>query len=125
MANIDSNRSILNGYGEIVDFTWYDLPHHNENIELDEFIIMPNHIHGIIRIKKNCPKPLSEIVRQFKTFSAKRINKKRKMIGVSVWQRNYYERIIRNQKELDKFRKYIKNNPINWTEDEYFGSDID
>ncbi|MBI5324328.1 MAG: transposase, partial [Ignavibacteriae bacterium] len=62
---------------------------------------------------------LSEIIRQFKTFSAKLINKVRNKIGTPVWQRNYYEHIIRNEKEYWKVRQYIKYNPINWDKDEY------
>ena len=61
--------------------------------------------------------PLSEIVRQFKTFYALRNNIKRQTIGTPVWQRNYYEHIIRNEKELNNIRTYIQNNPLNWAED--------
>ena len=113
-----------NEFGEIAEFTWHDLANHNHHISLDQIIIMPNHLHGIITIKGDdfirCfvrtgsePAPtnshtrhgLSEIVRQFKTFSAKRINNKRKISGVSVWQRNYYERIIDAHVVLNKENK--------------------
>jgi putative transposase len=53
-----------------------------------------------------------------KTFSARRINEKRGMPGIPVWQRNYYERIIRNENELNQIREYIANNPANWLTDE-------
>lgn len=124
----------LNEFGEIILDTWFNLTNHNDNIKLDEFIIMPNHVHGIIMIMDNSkgicfnraglePAPtkqngLSEIIRQFKTFSAKRINKLKGAQGKPVWQRNYYERIIRNEKELNIKRKYIINNPINWAGDD-------
>ena len=126
-----------NQYHEIVQNTWNDLPNHIPNIVLDEFVIMPNHIHGIIRIVESVanradranwaglePAPtviptvaLPEIIRQLKTFSAKRINKLRNTVGQSVWQRNYYERIIRDEKSLFFIRKYIRKNPINWVND--------
>jgi REP element-mobilizing transposase RayT len=61
---------------------------------------------------------LSEIVRQFKTFSAKRINEKRKSTGTPVWQRNYYEHIIRDDNDLHNTREYILNNPLKWFFDE-------
>ena len=64
--------------------------------------------------------PLSEIVRQFKTFSSKKINKQRNTVGIPVWQRNYYEHIIRNEDELNRIRQYIKNNPGNWNTDKNF-----
>jgi putative transposase len=110
--------------------TWNDLPNHIANIALDEFIIMPNHVHGIIRIKDGAglePAPtthnisikitaLPEIVRQFKTFSAKRINIVRQSPGIPVWQRNYYEHIIRDEQSLYRIRKYIRNNPVKWAD---------
>lgn len=63
---------------------------------------------------------LPEIVRQFKTFSSRRINQIRKTPGTPVWQRNYYEHIIRNDEELFSIQKYIRNNPMNWESDEEY-----
>ena len=124
---------ILNDYGVNVDFVWRDLPNHNRNVTIDEFVVMPNHVHGIIMINEpdvgagSQPAPaettkikripLSEIVRQFKTFSARRINESRKTPNVPVWQRNYYEHIIRDYKSLDNIRAYIINNPARWAID--------
>ena len=62
--------------------------------------------------------PLSEVVRGFKTFSSRRINEMRAAPGMSVWQRNYYEHVIRNETELDEIREYIVSNPNKWAEDE-------
>ncbi len=62
--------------------------------------------------------PLSEIVRAFKSFSAKRINVLRKTPGIPVWQRNYYEHIIRNEQDYQAIRNYISNNPANWENDD-------
>ena len=123
----------------MVEITWNELPGHNDNILLDVFSIMPNHFHGIILIVGAGSKParvsadeenraglepaptgLPEIVRQFKTFSARRINKIRNSSGIPVWQRNYYEHIIRNEPELNKIREYIVNNPLNWETDENY-----
>jgi putative transposase len=98
-------------YGKIIQQTWFDLPNHNDGIILDEFVVMPDHVHGIIQIIENNIVLLSEIVRQFKTFSARRINESRRLSGIPVWQRNYYEHIIRNDDELFRIRKYIRENP--------------
>jgi len=105
----------LNEYGKIVENTWDDLPNHNHKIQLDDFVIMSNHVHGIIIINDvgsdtlgagSEPAPihhgLPEIICQLKTFSARRINKIRKSPGIHVWQRNYYERIIRNENEMNR-----------------------
>jgi REP element-mobilizing transposase RayT len=108
----------LNPYGSIVKNCWKDLINHYSYVELDALTIMPNHIHGIItipaptRTQKN--HGLSEIVRALKTFSSRKINKLRNRKGVSIWQRNYYEHIIRNEKEMNKIREYIINNPLQW-----------
>jgi REP element-mobilizing transposase RayT len=113
----DRSHMVINQFGEIIHATWNDLPNHVPGIILDEFIIMPNHIHGIIRIPSRISTPLPEIVRQFKTFSAKKINTAQKTPGITVWQRDYYEHIVRTEKELFAIRTYIKENPKHWIED--------
>lgn len=109
---------------------WDDLPNHYPNCTLDAFVIMPNHVHGIIVLddpvgvglkptptKNHKHHPLSEIIRGFKTFTARRINAHQKTEGIPFWQRNYYERIIRNEEELGQIREYIMRNPENWEHD--------
>ena len=125
----------LNGNGKIVENTWNDLIHHINSIELGEFVVMPNHVHGIIHIIERelipraglepAPTPpqqksLSEIIRQFKTFSARHINIQRLTPGLPVWQRNYYEHIIRDEKSFNKIADYITYNPARWETDELF-----
>lgn len=128
----------LNKFGQIVQYAWYDLPKHYPHVELDSFCIMPNHVHAIIILNdygkggsasgdasisnlKTRPyvrHPLSEVVRAFKSFSARRINSLRNTQGIPVWQRNYYEHIIRNQKDYLAKSNYIMDNPLNWEEDD-------
>jgi REP element-mobilizing transposase RayT len=123
---------------------WEQLPDHYPYIRLDAFVIMPNHVHGIVILNdatdmvgaglKPAPttsqtslKPaptggrkrhsLPEIIRAFKTFSSRRINESREMIGVPVWQRNYYEHVIRNDRALNAIRNYIEANPLQWAND--------
>ena len=117
-----------NRFGAVVERCWHDLVNHYTHVDLDEFVVMPNHIHGVIWLRdprraglKPAPTDdhvrrhgLSEIVRAFKTFSARRINQLRGTAGVAVWQRNYYERVVRNERELNAIREYIRANPLNW-----------
>ena len=121
----------INDFGRIVEDTWFDLVNHIDHIKLHEFIVMPNHIHGIVEISNDnraglepAPtkkmKPLSEIIRQLKTFSARRINQLRKTPGKPIWQRNYYEHIIRDEKSYLTLSGYIVNNPLSWREDKYY-----
>ncbi|MBI2680581.1 MAG: transposase [Candidatus Solibacter usitatus] len=100
---------------------WNALPDHYKNLTLDAFVVMPSHIHGILILDVRAGfKPahaLPEIVRALKTFSARRINAMRATPGQPVWQRNYFERIIRNEKELNETRHYIDDNPAHWDKD--------
>ncbi|MEX2160155.1 MAG: transposase [Dehalococcoidia bacterium] len=134
---------VLNEYGEIVRECWQDLPSHYDNVVLDAFVVMPNHVHGIIVLVgepdvvgepqvgaglKPAPTTsvpvrrchgLPEIVRGLKTFSSRRINVLRETEGTRVWQRNYYEHIVGDEKDLARIRAYIEDNPRNWEDDEY------
>jgi putative transposase len=118
-GNIIDATIALNTLGDIARSHWQQLAQYHTNLIMDESIVMPNHLHGIIILDSSLEntKSISEIIRGFKTFSAKGINKKRGLRGVPVWQRNYYDRIIRNELELDRVRQYIINNPRNWDTD--------
>jgi putative transposase len=119
-----------NRCGHIVEESWRDIPNHDRRVELDEFILMPNHIHGIVVILDDFPTvgagsepattrrhSLSEIIRGFKTFSARRINEIRGTPGVPVWQRGFFDHIIRNERSLVRIREYISSNPQRWVLD--------
>ncbi len=110
----------LNEYGDIVHDQWVTLPDHHTYLELDEFVIMPNHFHGILVFIENSPSSLSKIIGAFKSFSALRINKLRNVQGVPVWKRDYYEHIIRDEADLNRIREYIMNNPTKWSQDTYY-----
>ena len=108
---------MLTEIGRIVERFWTDLPEHYP-VALDAFMIMPDHLHGILLIQDDQRagrRPaLHEIVRSFKTFSANAVNKVLGTSGQPFWQRNYYERVIRNEREIHKVREYIINNPMKW-----------
>ena len=123
LGEIPDARVHLSRAGAIVLDTWKRLPQHYPTVELDEFCVMPNHVHGIIILREgSTPVPprhgLPEIVRAFKSFSAQRVNRLRHSIGIPVWQRNYYEHIVRTEADLAKIRQYIRDNPLNWGSDE-------
>ena len=104
---------------------WRDLPAHYPNLVLDEFVVMPNHVHWIVALKDAGLKPaatqtlhgLPEIIRGFKTFSARHVNQIRHTPGGAVWQHGYYEHIIRDDDSLNRIREYIANNPLRWVLD--------
>jgi REP element-mobilizing transposase RayT len=110
---VENDRVKLNVNGKIVQSCWNNLALHYPGICNELFKVMPNHVHGIIIISDengrdgSKPSPtkrhhLSEIVRAFKTYSSKRINELRLTVGTTVWQRSYFEHVIRNEKIIVK-----------------------
>ena len=136
-GSVERGRMVSSVLGRIVRKTWDELPNHYKNVQLGAFCVMPNHVHGIIFIgdghvgagfkpAPTCkPAPtapirnhgLSEIVRGFKTFSARQINEHCHTEGQAFWQRNFYDRIIRDEDELVKLVEYIRQNPARWVKD--------
>ncbi|ANV86444.1 transposase [Picosynechococcus sp. PCC 7117] len=135
----------LNEYRKIVEQVWNYLPRHFENLEIDAAVIMPNHFHGILictepettdfpvpppkdafnAIRNKGDRPfyeqktnLGKIIAYFKYQTTKKINQKRGLVGTKIWQKNYYEHIIRHEKSLNILREYIENNPYNWHTDQ-------
>jgi len=110
LADFVDGKMVINGLGIKVVEIWEKLPNHYHNCCLDEFALMPDHVHGIIKLINSDEKyPLWEIVRGFKTFSSKYINQF--MFGGFKWQKSFYDKIIHNQIELEKIRSYIRSNP--------------
>ncbi|MBS1745527.1 MAG: hypothetical protein JST21_05105 [Bacteroidetes bacterium] len=166
-GNVVNGEIILNEYGTVAHNEWAKTPEIRNNVELGEFVVMPNHIHGIIRLSGrgelhspenetdvfntsqppenetdvfNTPQPpdnltgnyrgesisplrgpsqtIGAIVRGYKSSVTKQLNLLN--IGCVVWQRNYYEHIIRNEQSYQRIAEYIINNPKNWKEDKFY-----
>ena len=148
----------LNKIGEVVKSEWIKTEQLRNNVKLDEYVVMPNHFHGIILLidvdnictvtahknictgtarknskgdtRKNSttgnrprgPKPnsIGAIIGSFKSAVSKRVNAIYGKTDQSIWQRNYYEHIIRTEQSLEKIRDYIHHNSAKWREDEYY-----
>ena len=128
---------ILNETGRMVTELWLAIPDHFSNVELGEFVVMPNHIHGIISITNvgathASPLPiisngpgsgsLGAIVGSFKSATSKRIHELTKSHDHRLWQRNYYEHVIRNERDHQAIYDYILANPGNWEKDNDYTS---
>ena len=144
LGEIRNGEMSLSEIGEIVKQEWLRTPTIRSNVELDEFVVMPDHFHGIIILHaerngeheqdsscggelqfaptvtpfRSPSKTIGAIIRGFKAAVTKRANELRKTPGLPLWQRNYYEHIIRDQMELDRIREYILLNPAKWMDEE-------
>lgn len=145
-GSINNNKVMLSSIGEKARESWIDIPKHFKNCHLDLFIVMPNHIHGLLGIfltdevaaehvqprnkyQHIIKGSIGSIIRQYKA-SIKRWCNVNGHNNFS-WQRNYYERIVRNDDELNRIREYIITNPLKWNfdrdniESENFNMDLD
>jgi len=117
LGHIAENDMVLNKFGLIVvdQLSW--LNDHYDFVELNEFVVMPNHVHAIVRISprgsEQSPLSLSQLIGAFKTLSCTRLRK----YGLNdfSWHRSFYDRIIRHQTEYDITADYIRNNPKRWS----------
>ena len=134
-GEIVDGEMVLNDAGRAVEHTWLAIPQHFPQVELDAFVVMPNHLHGIVVIsgspvgakdfsplhRINHPpfrpvgtpaKSIGSIVRGFKIGVTKWFRER----GDTrvVWQRNYYEHVIRGEESMSRIREYIQNNPARW-----------
>jgi len=128
-GDVVDGQILLNACGQVVVDSWLWLSDRYPFVDLDEWVVMPNHLHGIMILTgldgrggsritptKN-RKPIGRLIGAFKTVSTKRLNTMRNTPGVSVWQRNYYEHIVRDEESLIRIRRYILGNPACWEED--------
>ncbi len=111
---------VPNEIGKIVNECWKKTNEIYRNVKTDAFCLMPNHFHGIVAIGEaggQSRPPLQKIIQGFKSVTTRMCF----VYGHStIWQRGYYEHIIRNEHELQKIREYNMNNPAKWQEDECF-----
>ena len=115
-GEIINYQMVLNEAGQAAERFWVEIPNHYRNIELDEFIIMPNHVHAIVFIKPQEDSKqnvnLSTIVGSYKNVTSKTIHR---LLGQNFnWQKSFYDNIIRKDESLDRIREYIRNNPLKW-----------
>jgi REP element-mobilizing transposase RayT len=154
-GKITNNKINLIAAGRMIEKIWLEMPDKYPGVTLDEFVIMPNHVHGILGIYVGagpcaCPSgssdrkdmvvqkdmgrtrgaaptknhlSLPDVIRQFKTLTCKKysdsvVNSNWREFQKRLWQRNYFEHIIRSDKELDQIRRYIHDNPATWMLDD-------
>lgn len=113
--------------GRIVAAEWVRSGEIRREIAIDAFVVMPNHLHGIVAIDQSVhpagsapnrrSRSLGSLINGFKAATTRRINELCGTVGASLWQRNYYEHVVRNEDELNRIREYIALNPAKWAAD--------
>lgn len=135
----------LSPFGDIAHVKWQDMPTHHTGLQCPVWVVMPNHLHGILVIEndhyaeeaedealarktadanapslRNAPAgSLGAIVGNYKSITTREVNQLRGTPGDRVWQSNYYERIIRDDIEYNRIASYIQTNPARWEKDDY------
>jgi REP element-mobilizing transposase RayT len=106
------NNSImqLNNHGLIAKKCWLQIPQHFAAVGLDHFVVMPNHMHALLHLHMETGATVATIIRSLKAAVTRQLQR-------PIWQRNYWERVIRTERELGLAREYIANNPAQWGTD--------
>ncbi|OFY20395.1 MAG: transposase [Bacteroidetes bacterium GWF2_33_38] len=148
-GKIVNQKMELSNVGLLANVLWFEINNHSENIELGEFVVMPNHVHGILifnndisdgsnvetrhalslqtqtigqmRFQNQGKNSLSSIVGAYKSAVTKHANR----LGFDfAWQTRFHDHIVRDAKSFEKIQHYIYNNPLNWTDDKFFNSTV-
>ena len=135
LGSVVCNEMQNSDNGNIIQSLWLEIPMHYRHVQTDAFTTMPNHIHGILTFVRRglpwqtpeqnhapsfghrVPGSLGSVIGQFKSAVSKQARAISKNPELQVWQRNYFEHIIRNERELSAIREYIALNPLNWSRD--------
>ena len=137
-GRVESGRMDLSPIGEIVRACWVDIPNHFPGVNADTFVVMPNHVHGILSIEERArravplrdqarfeplrravPGSVPTIVRNYKAAVTKLVRDTAGNRAMQVWQSNYFERVLRNGEELANASRYIQENVAMWHHDKY------
>jgi REP element-mobilizing transposase RayT len=137
-GNVINETMCLSSVGEMIQKAWLDLPNHDPHVSLDEFMVMPNHLHGIVVLTEcqadiplragtrpaptGCAMSLIDVARRFKSSTTVQYIRGVKRyhwppFHKRLWQRGYFDHIVRNNADLNRVREYIRNNPMNWETD--------
>jgi putative transposase len=120
-GKIQQGEVNLTPLGKLASSSWEQIPEHFLSIELDLFVIMPNHLHGILLLRDNTEtRPnLSHVINTYKGAVTR--NSKNLALDTPIWHRSFHDHIIRNQREYDYIARYIHTNPLRWEEDSLKG----
>ena len=125
-GSVNNGEIRLNETGKVVAQCWEDIPAHFKTVELGSYVVMPNHLHGLITLtdaldgsSQDSARPsLNTVIGSFKSAATRRVNVIRNTPGAKLWQRTYYDHAIRTESGLERIREYIASNPARWELDD-------
>jgi len=137
-GQVQGSNVALSPIGEIVRICWIEIPKHFPNVKIETYVVMPNHLHGILTLQSKLPEANSQdtatgtaeafgrprpgsiptIIRSFKSATSKRARETGLVSGGSIWQKGYFEHVVRNTREYVEITNYILLNPARWANDE-------
>jgi len=114
-----------NSWGQVAHDCWVQIPDHYSSVELDAFVIMPNHVHGILLLTPLEPPLTQKRVTLGRIIGAYKAAVTRTIQPLSkLWQERYHDHIIRNTQDLSRIREYVVNNPLKWETDTYYSENL-
>jgi putative transposase len=120
-GQINDGNMQLSDEGQIALERWFALPQHHSNIDLDVFVVMPNHIHGVIILLETSPtSTLGTIIGSYKSSVTRHIRQAIHAPDLMIWQARYHDHIIRNPADLERIREYVVYNPMRWESDIFY-----
>lgn len=125
-GSVEGGQTYLGAPGNAVVRCWAAIPVHSPWVELDEFVVMPNHVHGLLNVVRDVGgqsiasggMSIATIVGEFKAAATRAVHELDGFCGVRVWQRSYYDHVLRSETALAHIRQYIVDNPLKWDLDE-------
>jgi putative transposase len=123
LGQISQGSMLLNAAGEIAHSHWQQIPAHRSKIELDVFVVMPNHVHGLLWLDEGmetASASLSSIIGAYKAGVTREIRRITQDETAIIWQKSFHDHIVRTQNSLDRIRAYVVENPQRWAEDTFF-----
>jgi len=110
----------LSAYGHIVSRLLHDIPTYYRHLSIEKYIIMPNHVHFLLSVQTSTTPEragANAVVPKFVSTFKRFVNRE---IGINIWQRSYYDHIVRNERSYQKIWQYIDENPTKWREDRFY-----
>ena len=125
LADVRRGGVLPRPIGTVVENEILALPNRYENVVIDKYVVMPNHVHILLTIHREGQSPsptpsLGNIIGALKSITTKKINRMEGTPGRKFWQRSYYDHVIRNEQDYLRIWQYIDDNPAGWPEDEYY-----